>query len=175
VAINDKVDDLLAGILKQIRLYHAANHGNHDDGGNFALQEQQKTDSNTIKKLKRNNSDAFINEIIKKTSSSGGHNTISFKANTLTRRLFKSSTKKNAESGVGATTSASSFGASSSQAKNKTSTTGSATPSSFSFVKFFHSLFKKKSNRSHIQSVENLFTSPVVYISQAATQAKLKK
>ena len=181
MAINDKVDDLLAGILKQIRLYHAANnHG--DDGGGFALQQQQKADSNTInKKLKRNNSDAFINEIIKKTSSSGGggggggHNTISFKANTLTRRLFKSSTKKNAESGVGATTSASSFGASSSQAKNKASTGGSATPSSFSFVKFFHSLFKKKSNRSHIQSVENLFTPPVVYISTAATQAKLKK
>jgi len=179
VAINDKVDDLLAGILKQIRLYHAANNRG-DDGGSFALQQQQKPDSNTMsKKLKRNNSDAFINEIIKKTSSSGGgggHNTISFKANTLTRRLFKSSTKKNVESGIGATASASSFGASSSsQVKNKTSTGGSATPSSFSFVKFFHSLFKKKSNRSHIQSVENLFTSPVVYISTAATQAKLKK
>ena len=154
MAINDKVDDLLAGILKQIRIFIDAQ------------QKKLDNDQVTNKNLKRNNSDAFINELIKKTSSGGGvHNTISFKANTLTRRLFKSAPKNKDPHTFSQTTTT----ATTSTKKAATSsTTSSSSSSSFSFVKFFNTLFKKKSNQSHIQSVENLFTPPV-------SQVKYKK
>jgi hypothetical protein len=158
VAINDKVDDLLAGILKQIRIFIDAQQKKFDN------------DEAANKNLKRNNSDAFINELIKKTSSGGVHNTISFKANTLTRRLFKSGPKNKdphtlSQATIAATSTKKPIITTNTVASSSSSSSSS---SSFSFVKFFNTLFKKKSNQSHIQSVENLFTPPV-------SQAKYKK
>ena len=156
VAINDKVDDLLAGILKQIRLSIEA-----------ARQKESQPSAESSghgKNLKRNNSDALINEIKKKTSSGAGHNTISFRSNTLTRKLFRSSASEKTKDKLNSTVAE----ANKSSNKSTNNKNNSAPHSSFSFVKFFNTLFKKKSHQSHIQSVENLFTPPVA-------QTKYKK
>lgn len=145
MAINDKVDDLLAGVLKQIRL----SEGKYING------------DSSNKKHSRNYSDAHLHELIKKSTNNNTNinNTISFKSNTLTRRLFKPKSKDK-EASTNSDNSKSNMSSINTSANN-------ANNNSF-FHKLFNTIFKKKSTQSQLQSVENLFTSPV-------SMSKLKK
>jgi hypothetical protein len=145
VAINDRVDDLLAGILKQIRISEGTDLHHHH--------------SNGLKSSNKNYSDAHLHDLIKK--STNNTNTIFFKTNTLTRRLFK---PKNHVSG--SSNNKENYNSEMEKSHNLKGANGSQS-SSF-FQKLFNSLFKKKANQSQIQSVENLFTPPI-------SLAKLKK
>ena len=142
VAINDKVDDLLAGILKQIRLNEPAmKHLENEDEMTTSFIEKCSSKRHT-----RNHSDVNIDDLIKKTNrshiSTNNTNGLSFRANTLTRRLFRSRNKENNDNNT--------------KFKRNQSLGGN----SF-FIKIFNNIFKKKSNLSNINSVENLYTPPV--------------
>jgi hypothetical protein len=145
VAINDRVDDLLAGILKQIRISEGIDLHHNNNG---------------LKSNNKNYSDAHLQDLIKK--STNNNSTIFFKTNTLTRRLFKPKTY-----GSGNNNNKENFNNSDMERSHNLKGANGSQSSSF-FQKPFNSLFKKKANQSQIQSVENLFTPPI-------SLAKLKK
>lgn len=152
MAINDKIDDLLAGILKQIRIKELSDKEKKTDDNDIQfvisqLQVERK------KNHSRNLSDIQLNEIIKKSPTT--NNSTWFKSNTLTKKFFKSS--KNREL------------LRSDSEKSKNSNRISLTKNtkkneylnnnSF-FHKIFNNFFKKKSTSSDNHSVENLFSLP---------------
>lgn len=160
VAINDKVDDLLAGILKQIRLKEASDKESQRNSTNeifaFKIENPSGNNSKGGKKHSRNYSDAHLHDLIKKSTSSNNNNgntsngALWFKSNTLTRKFFKSKNKEPNHSENEKNNSKSNHN------YNNNST------ANFSFFhKLFNTIFKKKSNISDTQSVENLFTLPV--------------
>jgi len=146
VAINDKVDDLLAGILKQIRLHEANNVGENDTETSFI------EDSNS--KHSRNCSDPQVDDFSKMNSKfstrSMNRNFMSLRTNTLTSRLFK----KNKEN---ATPTFANNPYSDSDNKKKFAKIHYSGQQSF-FHKIFNNIFKKRSE--NVGSVENLYTPP---------------
>jgi GTPase SAR1 family protein len=159
VAINDKVDDLLAGTLKQIRLREA------QDRDVLRLAHNAK---NTMKKThSRNFSDANLHDLVKKSASSGNPNAFSLKTNTLTKKLFRmnkkendlldsssiSSSKKNDR--VYLNTKVGVDGVVAGTASNNGNYTF--------FHKLFNTLFKKRAMHANLNSVENLFTLPITF------------
>lgn len=166
VAINDKVDELLAGILKQIRLSEAL------DKDLIMNPNEQQTSFIENKKHLRNYSDAQLHDLIKKipptpaANLKNSNNLLSFKSNTLSRRFFKPKNKEIA----GAFTTDSIERPSTQQrtkgmsnpntAINAANINNNAHTISF-FHKIYNSIFKKKSNTTQLQSVENLFTLPI--------------
>ena len=165
VAINDKVDDLLAGTLKQIRLREVA-----DREMNFFLgqTEMNKAHSRTF-------SNVHLTDMVKKSnlivgdggrSNSSVPNTFSFKKSTLTKKLFRfnKNSNKTKEAGVSQ---------SRKTAFGDTKSTANTTSNYSFFHKLFDTLFKKKSSQTNLQSVENLFTLPGVYASNNKV-AKMK-
>lgn len=149
VAINDKVDDLLAGILKQIRLCESLE--NELDAAAKAANEQETSFTIGEKKHVRNYSDAQLHDLVKKKTENERPGLLSFRSNTLSRKFFKSS--KNRE------ISASTTGAASTSAESGGGGAKSSQSMSF-FHKIYNSIFKKKSNQNHLRSVENLFSLP---------------
>ncbi|RNA03006.1 GTP-binding GEM, partial [Brachionus plicatilis] len=152
VAINDKIDDLLAGILKQIRIKESADKENKTDDSDiqFVISQLQ---AGRNKKHSRNLSDAQLNDIVKKSSN---HSTW-FKSNTLTKKFFK--TPKNRE--LLRSDSDKSKNSTRLVLKNTNSKKNEYLNNSSFFHKIFNSFFKKKSTNSDKHSVENLFSLPV--------------
>lgn len=148
VAINDKVDDLLAGILKQIRLSEAT-------------YKQQQAESNT------NHLAVGDKKSSGKKLSSGSY--LASKTSTLTRKLFKN--RKEKHHGVHVT---SHSGHNSSTLQSTASSYSPSNTSSSGNVSFLHKLFntifrKKAARSTRAQSVENLF-SPTPSLAQAQSQ-----
>lgn len=165
VAINDKVDDLLAGILKQIRLKEASLKEQVSNSTNEIQQFTIEINSNNAsKKHSRNYSDAQLHDLVRKSNNSVGGNGStpiwSIKSNTLTRRLFKSFRHKDNSESINDKVNNSSSRVSYNCASTKHNDQNGQSNNSF-FHKIFNSIFKKKSNNSDIQSVENLFTLPI--------------
>lgn len=99
-----------------------------------------------MKRHARNYSDANIDMIRKTTKANTNLNpTMSFRTNTLTRRLFRSKNKENIEN---------------ENTKYKRNQSLGGSGNSF-FLKIFNNIFRKKSNMSLLNSVENLYTPPV--------------
>lgn len=100
----------------------------------------------SMKRHARNYSDANIDMIRKTTKANTNLNpTMSFRTNTLTRRLFRSKNKENIEN---------------ENTKYKRNQSLGGSGNSF-FLKIFNNIFRKKSNMSLLNSVENLYTPPV--------------
>lgn len=172
VAINDKVDDLLAGILKQIRL-------NESLYRELALAPDEKQTSfiETKKKHVRNYSDAQLHDIIKKSNASTATATastrqqqqqqqpnryLSFKSNTLTRRFFNKNRNKENLNFSDSEKSSSPYSRPTYGATGNSVVASAAGNNTFSFFhKIYSTIFKKRSNSTQLQSVENLFTLPV--------------
>ncbi|CAF0842137.1 unnamed protein product [Brachionus calyciflorus] len=157
VAINDRIDDLLAGILKQIRLKEVAEKENKNDSDVQIIISQLQAGHQ--KKHTRNLSDAQINDIVKKTTNVNNANSAWYKSNTLTRKFFKS-TKNRELIRTDSEKSKNSIKVFKSNPSSKTDLLSMHTNNSF-FQKIFNNIFKKKSSNSDMQSVENLFTMPV--------------
>ena len=167
MAINDKVDDLLVGILKQIRIKEGVekdtqkilNQQNLKSSVATTTFIENSTKSNYLqvsnKKHTRNFSDVQLQDILNKSTNSNTNSTLSsFKSNTLTRRLFRSKNKENNQIDINLKNNQNSNDFSLLSSGSNQSSGGSF------FHKLFHSFFKKKSGISHSQSVENLFTPP---------------
>ena len=155
VAINDKVDDLLAGILKQIRLNELAKQHTIDITTTSFIENSKKQVRHYLetagRKHSRNLSDVHVEELLNTNSNSVANrsrtnaNFMSLKSNTLTRKLFR--TNKDKEAGF-------------LDENNRKLAKISFTDQQSFFHKLFNNIFKKKSNLSHLQSVENLYTAP---------------
>lgn len=152
VAINDKIDDLLAGILKQIRIKEMADKENKTDDSEIQFViNQLQVERN--KKHSRNLSDAQLNEIVKKSAKK--NNSTWFKSNTLTKKFFKTSKTREL------------LRSDSEKSKNSTrlilkSTNKNEYLNNNSFFhKIFNNFFKKKSTTLDKHSVENLFSLPI--------------
>jgi len=144
VAINDKVDDLLAGILKQIRLHEANSICENDTETSFI------DDSNN--KHSRNYSDTQVDDFSKMNSKfnkrSTNKNFMSFKNNTITNRLFR----KNKENATPTYTNNPY-----SDSEKKFAKIHYRDQQSF-FQRIFNNIFKKRPENAG--SVENLYTPP---------------
>jgi hypothetical protein len=175
VAINDKVDDLLAGILKQIRLNETL-MSSKELAVDVALSPNERQTSFIERKHVRNYSDAQLNDIIKKsppTATPATNNTLSFRSNTLTRRFFKSSKNKEnlvdterpsqyATSKMSNTISSGGGGSTSGSGNNGNNSSNNNNNTLSFFHKIYSSIFKKKSsNPTQLQTVEDLFTLPI--------------
>lgn len=168
VAINDKVDDLLAGILKQIRLSESLER--ELEAAALANNEQE-TSFMDRKKHTRNYSDAHIHDLVQ-TNKNGVNNAkpisertnggfLSFKSNTLSRKFFK---RRGDQLNAYTTDSIDSRGGGGGGGggmimKSRQQNQAGANTISF-FHKIYNSIFKKKSTHSQMQSVENLFSLP---------------
>lgn len=145
VAINDKVDDLLAGILKQIRLHEANNLSENDTETSFIEGSNHKHS--------RNYSDTQVDDFSKMNSKFSNRtmnrNFMSFRTNALTRRLFGKN-KENA-------TPTFANNPYSDSDKKKFAKIHYSDQQSF-FHKIFNNIFKKRSENAG--SVENLYTPP---------------
>jgi hypothetical protein len=160
VAINDKVDDLLAGVLKQIRLSKTLQRELSPQNDLIDASSNQKNyDSSSTTKVPKNNSKNYTRSqtedlnTLKKNNDNNNNNNhtnfISFRSNTLSRRLFKSTRKDPRSSSTNS--SASNFRSRSPPSQNKDNNS------------FFHKMinvFRKKSSFGNMQSVENLYTPP---------------
>ena len=187
VAINDKVDDLLVGVLKQIRLSEGIDKDSARISGpslqsnasgpkvnskttketTFIENKPRNTQENSsFKKHSRNFSDAQLQDLINKSNNTSS-NIMSFKSNTLTRRLFRSKNKENNQIEINAKLNNSSH----MSAGSSLNSGGSNSGGSF-FHKLFNTLFKKKSNTSNLQSVENLFSPPTQPLISASNKIK---
>ena len=154
VAINDKVDDLLAGILKQIRLNELAKQNTIDITTTSFIENSKKQVRHyletTGRKHSRNLSDVHVEELLNTNNSVANRsrtnaNFMSLKSNTLTRKLFRNNKDKD--------------GFLESENNRKLAKISFTDQQSF-FHKLFNNSFKKKSNISHLQSVEKLYTAP---------------
>jgi hypothetical protein len=163
VAINDKVDDLLAGILKQIRLSEPSNH---------IVETNDYIITPVVNKNNRNLSETDLYNIDSKKSSKS-NNQFSFKTNTLRRFLMKQKNFKdeldkrtiglktlnnqnnNYQLSTNSTSRVNTLTCNNNQNKISSNNTGN-----FSFFQKIFKLFKKKqpNNQSNLQSVENLFS-----------------
>jgi GTPase SAR1 family protein len=149
VAINDKVDDLLAGTLKQIRLREAQDR---------ELLRQAQSGKNTMKKShSRNFSDANLHDMIKKSAAG---NAFSLKTNTLTKKLFRMNKREN---DLLETSSVSSKKNDRVYVNTKSTLDGAPTNNVTFFHKLFNTLFKKRAMHANLNSVENLFTLPITF------------
>lgn len=183
VAINDKVDDLLAGILKQIRLTESLER---DLEALAAASNEQETSfvvERNNKKHMRNYSDAHLHDLVRNNNASNnsksnpkpicertGGGFLSFKSNTLSRKFFKSSKNQRefsqsmaASSPINAPTGAyttDSIDTRANGGRSKSSSAGNSGNTISFFHKIYHSIFRKKSSNTHLQSVENLFSLP---------------
>lgn len=155
VAINDRVDDLLAGILKQIRLSESRKQQE-------PAHEQDETITTSFMELKKMNglrfrdlsepgknhnrtfSDAHADDLKERPFNNRNNaNFMSLKSNNLTRRLFRS---KNKDSEV-----------LSKEKETKFSKITFSDQQSF-FHKVINNIFKKRADISQLGSVEDLFT-----------------
>jgi hypothetical protein len=164
VAINDKVDDLLAGILKQIRLKESSITNNREHDTNINENDEINTtsfieNSNAHRTHVRNYSDANVDDFIKEKDNH--KNNQFFKSNTLSRRLFRNKNKENTNSFLNKdNNNNNSDNMYFDNKKNKLLKISFTDQQSF-FHKLFNNFFKKRSNlSSHLQSVENLYTPP---------------
>lgn len=158
MAINDRVDDLLAGILKQIRLAEARNqpiehtsrHGAETITTSFI--ELKKSNGRRFRDLSEPNnkhnrtfSDANANEFRERPFDNRNNtNFMSLKSNNLTRRLFRVKNKDNQLLA---------------KDKEKFSKITFSDQQSF-FHKFINNIFKKRADVSQLGSVEDLYTEP---------------
>jgi hypothetical protein len=155
VAINDKVDDLLAGTLKQIRLREAQDRAAEAAHAKLGLMKKMHS---------RNFSDAHLNELIK--NSAANSDAAPPKSGTLTRKLFSRLNGRKENGGeeqknrvyVNAKIT-DELGAESAAVASTTSANGNYT----FFHKLFNTLFKKRALQSNLHSVENLFTLPITF------------
>lgn len=183
MAINDKVDDLLAGILKQIRLNESFER--ELEAAALANNEQETSfmdyNNNGNKKHIRNYSDAHLHDLVRDSNnnnnqkkmsgaSTGGPKPISergpggflsFKSNTLSRKFFKNSKNHRDFSQSVVVTTPGAYTTDSIDTRGGGVMRNKSAPTTISFFhKIYNSIFKKKSNSSHLQSVENLFSLP---------------
>lgn len=150
VAINDKVDDLLAGILKQIRI---------KKGLDFGKKEQNAVVvSEPLSELNPNSSEIQLQDLInhdRNLDRSSINNLSFFKRNTL--RIFRSQRDPPRQT----------MSSTATKKANRKSTSNQQQQQSLSFLqKLFNNIFKKKSFLSHVKSVENLSSPPAIYKSK---------
>ncbi len=141
VAINDKVDDLLAGVLKQIRLHEGIDKDSVSNGsGKINMRRSRKQSEHN-----ESNDNQFITR----------NKFLSFRSNTLSRKFFRPKTNES--------TSPKEFSTQNSYSDiekgNKFAKINFSDQQSF-FHKVFNNIFKRRSDLSHLGSVENLFTPP---------------
>lgn len=170
VAINDRVDDLLAGTLKQIRLKEALDK---DISASLFNSGMKKQHSRTF-------SDAHLHDLFKRSSMSPAttgaaagqivNASFATRTGTLTRKLFKfAKNKDNGSAGATGANSTALVGVGgvgeklkTNNLKNELANGGVGSINNYSFFsKLFNTIFKKKSTQSNLQSVENLFTLPI--------------
>lgn len=148
VAINDKVDDLLAGILKQIRIKKGIDLGKKEE--NNVISEPTTTD------LHPNSSEIQLQDLInhdRNLDRTSINNLSFFKRNTL--RIFRSQRDPTRPT------------LNSSATNKKLNRKSASNQQSLSFLqKLFNNIFKKKSFLSHVKSVENLSSPPAIYKSK---------
>lgn len=168
VAINDKVDDLLAGILKQIRL--TSNNTQDLDNATVLTNNTIINNNNDNKICNKNEFGIDLYELEEKTKQPATNRHFSFKKSTFIRylqrqRSFKEELEKRnigmkpmGKSKASSTNSKTNT-LSNKSTLNSSNTNSNATNSSFSFLQKLLKLFKKKpQNQSNCQSVENLFS-----------------
>lgn len=150
VAINDKVDDLLAGILKQIRLHEGIDKDSVSNGSGH----------NNIKRRSRKLSD-------QNGSNANGHfetrnKFMSFRSSTLSRKIFRPKAKENDVPMTDRPQQkqpVSPISYSDIEKRKKFANINFSDQQSF-FHKVFNNLFKRRSDLAHLGSVENLYTPP---------------
>lgn len=160
VAINDKVDDLLAGILKQIRLSEPSPVQIGQENSDYIVTPMQSNPNSKIGKY--SDSDLYDKDKSSKNSQ------FSFKTNTLRRFLKKQKNFKEEldRRNIGLKTlnyqnrELNSSSNSASRVNTLTySNNNGFNGSNFSFLQKLFKIFKKKpNNQSYSQSVENLFS-----------------
>lgn len=129
--------------MKQIRLKEPLNKLENEENEMTTSFIENSNKIVTNRKHTRNYSDVNVDDLIRKTNKTNLNNTISFRTNTLTRRLFRSKNKENIDND------------NSKFKRNQSLGNGSF------FHKIFNNIFRKKSNLSSFNSVENLYTPPV--------------
>ena len=148
VAINDKVDDLLVGILKQIRL----NYGIDND---LVKPRQSKSDEKILHPIKEIIKTAIYeesNQSKKKKNNNNTqqqHQTQKSRNNSFKSYKFFSKRQYSDTENI--------YDIDSTSDKNYTTEQTNIRGLSF-FHKIFTHIFKRKSKRLMLQSVENLFT-----------------
>lgn len=159
VAINDKVDDLLVGILKQIRLNFGIDiytngckvaKNKNDENILHPLKEVIKT---TIFEEKTNQERSDTKRKLKNKTNSTFDRKEKTKSKTLRRFQFFSKKQHSDVENI--------FDSSDSNGNTNNNYNNNSKRNLSFFHKIFTHIFKRKSKRSLLQSVENLYT-PVV-------------
>lgn len=176
VAINDKVDDLLAGMLKQIRLHTNSDVPTSKELRKSSYNFNKKKMSVSINKNTNNtnnNSDIKTTSFIENTNKHNLHKDCSdadamenmenrpFNNRNLahymslkTRRLFRANRNKDNSLSTPSNPNYSDI-----ETRKKLAKISFSEQQSF-FHKVFNNIFRRRSNLDHLNSVENLFTRP---------------